>query len=344
MDGCLSNSNPVFGRWRLDAHEEAPPGQSARLILIGRESAWMKLRPYPRVWMDDRLVGLQEALVPVTTHSLHYGTSAFEGIRAYWNGENLCIFRLDDHVRRLRRSGSFYNLETTSTDEQMAEAIAETCRGNDVRESAYIRPLYFVGEWGISLHVTGDAPTRFAVIVFPLDKYFSDGGISACVVSCRRFSDQSTPVHAKMSGNYLNSIVATMEAKRNGFEEAIMLDHAGNVSEAAGANIFLVQDGQLVTPDDASSALDGITRDTVIWLAEQQGISVTRRRVSPSELHTSEEVFLTGTASEVVPLTRIGERSIGSGPGRVTSLLMRLYADAVLGRGQAPPEWITTVY
>lgn len=304
----------------------------------------MKLRPYPRVWMDDRLVGLQEALVPVTTHSLHYGTSAFEGIRAYWNGENLCIFRLDDHVRRLRRSGSFYNLETTHTDEQMAKAIAETCRGNDVRESAYIRPLYFVGEWGISLHVTGDAPTRFAVIVFPLDKYFSDGGISACVVSCRRFSDQSTPVQAKMSGNYLNSIVATMEAKRNGFEEAIMLDHTGNVSEAAGANIFLVQDGQLVTPDDASSTLDGITRDTVIWLAEQQGIPITRRRVSPSELYTSEEVFLTGTASEVVPLTRIGERSIGSGPGRVTSLLMRLYADAVLGRGQVPPEWITTVY
>lgn len=164
------------------------------------------------------------------------------------------------------------------------------------------------------------------------------------MVSCRRFSDQSTPVRAKMSGNYLNSIAATIEAKRNGFEEAILLDHAGNLSEAAGANIFLVQDGQLVTPDEASSALDGITRDTVIRLAEQQGISTTRRRVSPGELYTSEEVFLTGTASQVVPLTRIGERTIGSGPGRVTRLLQGLYAEAVLGRGDVPPEWITAVY
>ena len=294
--------------------------------------------------MDDRLVDLQQAQVPLTTHALHYGTTAFEGIRAYWSGENLCIFRLDDHVRRLRRSGSFYNLETSYTDEQMAQAITETCRGNDVRESAYIRPLYFVGEWGISLHMTDEAPTRFAVIAFPLGMYFSDGGISACVVSCRRFSDQSTPVRAKMSGNYLNSIAATIEAKRNGFEEAILLDHAGNLSEAAGANIFLVQDGQLVTPDEASSALDGITRDTVIRLAEQQGISTTRRRVSPGELYTSEEVFLTGTASQVVPLTRIGERTIGSGPGRVTRLLQGLYAEAVLGRGDVPPEWITAVY
>lgn len=294
--------------------------------------------------MDDRLVDLQQAQVPLTTHALHYGTTAFEGIRAYWSGENLYIFRLDDHVRRLRRSGSFYNLVTSYTDEQMAQAITETCRGNDVRESAYIRPLYFVGEWGISLHMTDEAPTRFAVIAFPLGMYFSDGGISACVVSCRRFSDQSTPVQAKMSGNYLNSIAATIEAKRSGFEEAILLDHAGNLSEAAGANIFLVQDGQLVTPDEASSALDGITRDTVIRLAEQQGISTTRRRVSPGELYTSEEVFLTGTASQVVPLTRIGERTIGSGPGRVTRLLQGLYAEAVLGRGDVPPEWITAVY
>ncbi len=304
----------------------------------------MKLQPYPRAWLDDRLVDLQQAQVPLTTHALHYGTTAFEGIRAYWSGENLYIFRLDDHVRRLRRSGSFYNLETSYTDEQMAQAITETCRGNDVRESAYIRPLYFVGEWGISLHMTDEAPTRFAVIAFPLGMYFSDGGISACVVSCRRFSDQSTPVQAKMSGNYLNSIAATIEAKRSGFEEAILLDHAGNLSEAAGANIFLVQDGQLVTPDEASSALDGITRDTVIRLAEQQGISTTRRRVSPGELYTSEEVFLTGTASQVVPLTRIGERTIGSGPGRVTRLLQGLYAEAVLGRGDVPPEWITAVY
>lgn len=302
------------------------------------------IQPCPRAWVDGRLVSLQEALVPVTTHALHYGTSAFEGIRAYWNGENLSIFRLDDHVRRLRRSGSFYNMEPRYTEEQMARAITEVCRGNDIRESAYIRPLYFVSEWGISLHVSKDAPTRFAVIVFPMQQYFRDGGISACMVSWRRFTDQSTPVQAKMSGNYLNSILATTEAKRNGFDEAIMLDQSGNVSETAGANIFLVRDGHLVTPDNASSVLDGITRDTVIHLAKKQGIATVQRRVSPSELYTSEEVFLTGTASEVIPLTNIGGRSIGSGPGSVTSLLMRLYSDAVNGRGDVPQGWLTPVY
>ena len=201
------------------------------------------MQPFPRAWVDGRLVDLQEALVPVTTHALHYGTSAFEGIRAYWNGENLFIFRLDDHVRRLQRSGSFYNMKPGYTEEQMARAITEVCRGNDIRESSYIRPLYFVSEWGISLHINTDAPTRFAVIAFPMQQYFRNGGISACVVSWRRFADQSTPVQAKMGGNYLNSILATTEARRNGFDEAIMLDQSGNISETAGANIFLVRDG-----------------------------------------------------------------------------------------------------
>lgn len=304
----------------------------------------MRVVPCRTVWLDGKFMDLSEAVVPVTTHALHYGTTAFEGIRAYWNGDNLYVFRVNDHVRRLRRSGFFYDMVTPYTAAEITGAIIGTCAKNGLKESTYIRPLLFVGECGISLHVQKETTTRLAVIVFPMHKYFSDGGISAGVVACRRFSDVSTPVQAKMSGNYLNSILATMEARRNGYEEAIMLDQTGNVSEAAGANIFLVRDGSLVTPDRASSALDGITRDTVVRLAKERGISTEFRRVSPSELYTSEEVFLTGTAAEVAPVISMGGRILGTGPGPVTKTIMDMYADAVSGRAEVPDGWLTPVY
>lgn len=300
----------------------------------------MDLSPCPVAWMDGEFVPIRDAVVPVTTHALHYGTSAFEGIRAYWNGENLHVFRLDDHIRRLRRSGGFYNMTLKHTDEEMARAVTGVCNENSLRESVYIRPFYFVGDWGINLQTDPGAPTRAVVMAFPMEKYLDDSGISACVVSCRRLSDQMMPTQAKMGGNYLNSIGAILEAKRGGFDEALMLDHAGNVSEASGANIFLVQDGSLVTPDAASSALNGITQDTVIRLARERGIATARRRVSLAELYVSDEVFLTGTAAEVTPVVRIGDHTMEPGP--VTRDIMRLYSDAVCGKG--PVEWLTPVY
>ena len=300
------------------------------------------LRPCDTVWWNGKLVPRERATVPVTTHALHYATAAFEGIRAYWNGENLYVFRLHDHIRRLLRSGTFYGIVPRYTHQQMCDAVTSACAANGLNESTYIRPLYFVGEWGISLHVQSQAPTHMAVIVFRMGNYFDEKGISACMVSYRRFSDQATPVQAKMAGNYLNSIIATAEAKQNGFEEAIMLDHAGNLSELPGANIFLVQDNALITPDVASSALNGITRDTVIRLAVQEGIDTVQRRVLPGELYTSDEVFVTGTAAEVVPLTRIGGHAIKPGP--TTKIIREAYLDTVMGRRDAPPEWLTPVY
>ncbi len=302
----------------------------------------MALEPQNTVWFDGKLTSLSQATVPITTHALHYGTSAFEGIRAYWNDDNLYIFRLNDHVRRLQRSGTFYNIMLQYSHEEICDAIIQTCKTNKMKEDTYIRPLYFVGDHDINIHVTGEALTHMAVIIFPLKQYHDENGISACLSSYRRFSDQATPVQAKMAGNYLNSIIATSEAKRNGFQEAIMLDHSGNISETPGANIFLVQNGTLVTPDAASSALDGITRDTVMWLAARDNIKTVQRRVSPSELYTSDEIFITGTATEVVPIIKIGEHSIGAGP--ITNLLMNRYRDLVMGRGNTPLEWITPVY
>ena len=294
------------------------------------------------MWFDGEYVDRDEALVPLTTHALHYGTAAFEGIRAYWHGDNLYVFRLYDHIKRLRRSGLFYNIATKYTDDVIADAIIGTCARNNLKNSTYIRPIFFVGDWGISLYVSREAPTHFAVITFPLERFFDDAGITAGVVSCRRFNDVSTPVQAKMGGNYLNSIYATIEAQRCGYQEAIMLDYAGNVSEAPGANLFLVRDGVLVTPDRASSALDGITRDTVVRLAKQEGMSVEFRRVSPSELYTADELFLVGTAAEVVPVISIGDHDIGSGP--ITRKVMGIYADTVAGRREVPDGWLTPVY
>lgn len=302
------------------------------------------MKVYDTVWLDGSLMPAADTAIPVTTHALHYGTTAFEGIRAYWNGENLMIFRLKDHIWRLQKSGLFYDITIPYTEPEIVDGITQLCRANNIREGAYIRPLYFVSEWGISLHVRREAPTRFAILAFPLERYFEADGITACVVSTRRLPDQCMPVQAKMAGNYLNSIAATIEAKRNGFDEAIMLDVGGNVSEGPGANIFLVQDGELITPDGASSTLDGITRDTVIRLAEDEGIRTVSRRVSVSELYTSEEVFMTGTALEVTPLIRIGSHDIGSGPGDITARLRALYSEAVLGRGHVPDEWLMPVY
>ena len=263
------------------------------------------------VWFDGKYIPTEKAKVPITTHAIHYGTSIFEGIRAYWNEENLFVFRLEEHVKRFRNSGKFYNISLNFSDEEITNAITGICKKNKIKESCYIRPFYFVGNYGINLHVTDKAPTNVAIFTFPFGDLFNKNGISAGVVSWRKFSDASTPTQAKMGGNYLNSIIATQEAKRNGVDEAILLDHNGNVSEAPGENIFIVRDGQLLTPSLASSALEGITRDAIIKIAKDLDIEVTEREISRSELGMSDEIFLTGTAAEITPITVMDGKKIG---------------------------------
>ncbi|RNJ74912.1 MAG: branched-chain amino acid transaminase [Nitrosopumilus sp. D6] len=297
------------------------------------------------VWLDGRYVPTSKAVVPITTHAIHYGTSAFEGIRAYWNGKNLHVFRLDEHIARFRRSGTYYDMVLDRTDSEMRAAITGICRKNAIKKSCYIRPFYFVGEHGISLHVTKKAPIRTAVFVFPMGRLFEKTGISACVVSWKKFSDESTPVQAKMGGNYLNSIIATGEAKKAGADEAILLDYSGNVSEAPGENIFVVRNGRLFTPSLDSSALDGITRDTVTSIAGDLDIPVEERPVPRSEMMAADEIFLTGTAAEITPVTIVDGKKIGDGrPGDVTKKLVSEYADIVMGKNKGYMHWLTGVY
>ena len=296
------------------------------------------------VWFDGKYIQTEKASIPITTHAIHYGTSIFEGIRGYWNKKELNIFRLNDHVKRFRKSGQFYNISLKFTDKQITDAIIGICKKNNLKKSCYIRPFYFVGNYGINLHVTEKAPTHMAIFTFPFGDLFDKNGISAGIVSWRKFSDNSTPTQAKMGGNYLNSIIATQEAKQNGFDEAILLDQKGNVSEAPGENIFLVRDGKLITPSQSSSALEGITQDSIIKLGKDLDLEVSQRTISQSELLLAEEIFLTGTAAEITPVTRINKKIVGNGKvGNITKKMMSEFTDIVMKQNEDYEHWLTGV-
>lgn len=297
------------------------------------------------IWFDGRFLTEGRASVPLTTHAIHYGTSAFEGIRAYWNGDNLYIFRLDDHTRRLLRSCEYYSVSLGFSNTEIKDAIIGLCRKNKMRKSCYIRPFAFVGDYGINLHVTSKAPTHLAIFMFPFGDLFCKEGISAGVSSWRKFSNASTPVQAKMGGNYLNSIISTQEARSNGFDEAILLDVNGDVSEAPGENIFIVRDDTLVTPPTSSSALKGITRDSVLRFAGKIGCKTAVKRFRRRDLYGASEVFLTGTAAEITPVTSIDERTIGDGSvGRITRKVMDTYQSIVMNKDPRYARWLTGAY
>jgi len=295
------------------------------------------------IWFDGKYVTSEKAKVPVTTHAIHYGTSIFEGIRGYWNSENLYIFRLADHLKRFRNSGRFYSISLNFSDNQISNAIVNLCRKNGIRQSCYIRPFYFVGQYGINLHVNEKSPTHVAIYTAIFGNLFDKNGITTCVSSWRKFSDVTTPTQAKMGGNYLNSILATQECKLNGFDEAILLDLKGNVSEAPGENIFLVRDEQLLTPPISSSALDGITRDTVITLAHNMGYKTIIRKIPKSELYLADEIFLTGTAAEITPIIQIDHEKIGK-VGKITKSMITAYNDVVMNKNDKYSNWLTAVY
>ncbi len=297
------------------------------------------------VWFDGKIVKDEDAKVPVMTHAIHYGTSVFEGLRGYWNSKNLYIFRLEDHIKRFRNSGKVYSISLRFTDKEIANAIIDLCKKNNVKESCYIRPFYFVGIHGINLHVTEDTPTHAAVVMFPFGELFNKNGIKTGISSWRRISDMSTPPLAKMGGNYLNSILATQESKRNGYDEAILLDHLGNISEAPGENIFIVRNGKMLTPPPSSSALEGITKDSVIKIAKDLGYQTIEREIPRTEIYFSDEVFLTGTAAEITPVISIDAKKVGDGKvGKITEKIRTIYSDITMGKNKKYSKWITSVY
>ena len=305
----------------------------------------MKTKGAEFIWFDGRFVRWDEATVPIMTHALHYGTAVFEGIRAYASRNNLYVFKLKEHMERLHRSASVYSITLNYTAKELCEATTQLLKKIGLRESCYIRPLTFVGLHGIDLNITRESPTHTAIIIFPLAKYFKGEGIKACISSWRRIHDTAMPPMAKAAGNYLNSILATQESKRNGYDESILLDKDGYVSEASGENIFLVRNNNIYTPSIASSALEGITRDTTITIAKDLGYKVKERSISRTELYIADEIFLTGTAAEIIAVTSIDDRTIGNGiEGSITKSIREKYSEIVSANVEGFTSWLTPVW
>ena len=305
----------------------------------------MKDKGVDFVWFDGQYLKWEEAKVPIFVHALHYGTAVFEGIRAYHSNDNLYIFRLKEHMDRLRKSANVYSFTSKFSADKLCKAAVDLIRKNGIRESCYIRPLTFVGMHGIDLNVTKNSPTHTTIIIFPFAKYFKGDGISACISSWRRIDDESIPPMAKASGNYLNSVLATQECRRNGYDESILLDRNGCVSEASGENIFVVRNGKLHTPQLSESILEGITRDTAITIARELGYDVVERPISRTELYLADEIFLTGTAAEIIAITKIDGNIIGNGrEGTMTKSIRENYEAIVIGKSDKFMGWLTPTW
>ena len=305
----------------------------------------MKDKGVDFVWFDGQYLKWEEAKVPIFVHALHYGTAVFEGIRAYPSDDNLYIFRLKEHMDRLRKSANVYSFTTKFSADELCKAAVDLIRKNGIRESCYIRPLTFVGMHGIDLNVTKNSPTHTTIIIFPFAKYFKGDGISACISSWRRIDDESIPPMAKASGNYLNSVLATQECKRNGYDESILLDRNGCVSEASGENIFVLRNGKLHTPQLSDSILEGITRNTAITIARELEYDVVERPISRTELYLADEIFLTGTAAEIIAITKIDGNTIGNGrEGTMTKSIRENYERIVIGKSEKFMGWLTPTW
>jgi branched-chain amino acid aminotransferase len=248
-------------------------------------------------------------------------------------------------MERLHRSARVYSFALNYSAKELCDATIDLLRRVSIKESCYIRPLTFVGIHGIDLNITKDSPTHTVIIIFPFAKYFKGEGIKACVSSWRRIHDTSTPPMAKAAGNYLNSILATQESRNNGYNESILLDTEGNVSEAAGENIFIVRNKKIYTPFTAFSVLEGITRDSAMTIARNMGYELAERPIVRTELYMADEVFLTGTAAEIIAVTNIDGIQIGDGrEGPVTRSIREMYTKIVSAEIKDYLGWLTPVW
>ncbi|MBW2422409.1 MAG: branched-chain amino acid transaminase [Deltaproteobacteria bacterium] len=295
------------------------------------------------IWLDGGFVDWDDARVHILTHSLHYGLGVFEGIRCYRTTDGRsAVFRLDDHLRRLYDSAHINLLEIPFPRSTLEDACLETLRRNDLTEG-YLRPLVFIGDGAMGLD-PADNPIRVVVIAWEWGKYLGEEGlrrgIRAKVSTFCRHHLNAKMTKGKTCGDYVNSILAKREALFDGYDEAIMLDTQGQVSEASGENIFVVRDGALQTPS-LHTVLDGVTRSTVIEIARDKGIPVQERILTRDDLYVADEVFLTGTAAEVTPIREIDRRTIGNGArGPVTETLQSAYFDVVAGRERKYERWL----
>ena len=292
--------------------------------------------------MDGRLVNFEDATVHVLTHALHYGTGVFEGIRAYEAAGGTAVFRLREHIDRMIRSAKAYQMDVGYTAEELVEASKEVVRANEFR-SAYIRPIVFLGLGALGLDPR-DAKVQAAIITWQWGAYLGEegirNGIRVKVSSWRRFSHDAFP-NAKATGTYINSILAKRDAVADGYDEALMLNSDGAISEGSGENLFLMRDGVIYTPPLSAGCLDGVTRNSVMTLLSDDGYRVVEKVIHRSDLYYCDELFMTGTAAEVTPVREVDNRPVGPGhPGPITRRAQQIYADAYSGKLDAYTHWL----
>ncbi|EQD44708.1 Branched-chain amino acid aminotransferase I [mine drainage metagenome] len=297
-----------------------------------------------KVWFDGRIIDYRKAVVPILTHSLQYGSGIFEGIRSYETDKGAAIFRLHDHVKRFMNSMKIYSITSPYGSAAIEDAIKKVVKANGLK-SSYIRPFAFYNDDNIGLGTSGKKISVY-IAAMPFGAYFGSGkdkGIRCKVSSWHRINSDILPVQAKASGNYLNSIIAGNDAKASGFDEAILLSGNGYVAEGPGENIFLVKDNVLITPDKASDVLLGITRHSLLEIAEDMGFTTEERMVKREELYTADELFFAGTAAEVTPIVNVDGIEISKRIGPITKALADKYYDIVHGKDNAFKGWLTYV-
>ncbi|KAA0233268.1 MAG: Branched-chain-amino-acid aminotransferase [Acidimicrobiales bacterium] len=304
----------------------------------------MPIDKVAKIWMDGELVDWDDARIHVLTHSLHYGSGVFEGIRAYETSRGAGVFRLTDHIRRLLNSAKVVMIDVPFGLDELVEATKETVRINDLK-ACYIRPIVYLGYGEMGLNPL-PCPVNVSIAVWPWGTYLGDEGLEHGVrmkiSSWQRHDPNAVPVAAKGTGMYINSSLAKVEALKAGYDEAIMLSPQGYVSECTGENIFIVKDGRIITPPVAAGALEGITQDSILTIAGDLGIPFEFDHILRTDLYTAQEAFLTGTAAEVVPIRSVDDRVLGE-PGPISRKLQETYFAAVRGQIDRYKDWVELV-
>ena len=301
----------------------------------------------PMAYFQRSIVPLEEAKISIRTHAFLYGTACFEGIRGNWNGDDgkLYLFRTREHYQRLRMSCRILRIELPYTDDELCDLTNKLVAGSGYAEDIYIRPIAYKSEEAIGPRMH-DIADDFLIFVMPFGPYLdTDAGIRCMTSTWRRVDDLGIPARAKVNGLYVNSALAKTEAQENGFDEAIMLDERGHVSEGSGENIFIVRNGKLIMPPPSDNVLEGITSASVVTLARDElGIETVERSIDRSELYVADECFMTGTAAHVTAVIEVDRRPVGDGAtGEITSRLQRLYFDAIRGKNRKYADWVTPV-
>ena len=308
----------------------------------------MPITSTEQIWIDGKLVGWNEARVHVLTHSLHYGSGVFEGIRAYPTPSGVAVFRLTDHIRRLLASAKVFMIDVPYSLEELVAASKEVVRVNGLDDGCYLRPIVFLGYGEMGLNPL-PCPVNVAIAAWPWGTYLGDegvaNGIRLKVSSWQRHDPNAVPTAAKGIGMYVNSSLAKVEALKAGYDEALLLAPDGRVSECTGENIFVVRGGRILTPPTSESgALEGITQDSVRTIASDLGHEVTFEALVRTDLYLADEAFLTGTAAEVVPIREVDDRVVGDGrPGPITRQIQDAYFGAVRGQVDRYKDWLEHV-